>query len=410
MDEMHVRTLLSELADAEAPPARVDIDLAVNRGRRDRRWRQAISGGSTLAIAAVAGAVVTLVAVPGSGTAVTPHAGGPGTPVRSASATPSAGTTPSASATVSSSTLPFVAPKQFDPMVPYASFGWLPAGYTTGGGAGSQLSVNTRSESLSAGYGSTGATWFSLQVTVAGACKESGSAALPVLNCNYGDSTSGPMRATSPAADVNGQPAFWVNGSDYAYLFWQYAPGAWSVLGAPTKLPRWPLTPARQAMLHQVAANVRYADTTPIRFPFWFTGVPAGWTANSASFGVTPSGDLAGQGLSLGPAIDPGALGIGVIPTPPGSSCKFIAGQSQHVTLDGVSAVLRTLDEPGKGYQSLCAADVSGLQVYIRLDTTETASNTPLPGAGGLGGALGVARALHLLGADPAFWTTRPLR
>jgi hypothetical protein len=406
VDETRLRTMLSELADTEAPPARVDIGRAISTGRRDRRRRRAAAGGSTLAISAAVGAVVTLVAIPGSRTAGTPDTGRSGSPVPATKATSPVPATSSPSPARSPG--PNVAPKQFDPLMPYASFGWLPGGYTTGGGAGPQLSMNTRSESLSAASGSTGATWLNLRVTVAGACTESGPAALPVLNCDYGDSTSGPMRATSQAAGINGRRAFWANGSDFSYLFWQYAPGAWSILEAPTKLPQWPLIAGRQAMLHQVAASVRYQDTTPIRFPYWLTGVPAGWTVSATSFEVMPSGKLLGQTLGLGPAADPGALELVILPAVPGDSCKFIAGQSQYVTLDGARAVLRTMNVPAN--QSLCASHVSGLKVYISLDTAVPDSNAPLPGVSGLGGALGAGQALHFLGADSANWTASPVR
>jgi hypothetical protein len=390
MDEMHVRTMLGELADAEAPPARIDIPRAVSQGRRNRRWRRVAAGGSTLAISAVVGVVVSLVAVPGSGTAGTPHAGAP------------------AGATSTSGTEPAAAPKRFDPLKPYASFGWLPAGYTTGGSF-VQLAASTQSVQLGAQAGSSPSATISLTVTVAGACTGSGSPSLPVLSCSYNGSRSGPMRATSAAPRVDGRPAFWAEGqAKDGMLIWEYAPGSWSILLVPSKIPAPP--PANeQSVLLQVAANVRYGDTTPIRFPYLFTGVPAGWTVSGTEF-TESSGRLLGQSLSLGPAVDPGALGIAIMPAPPGNSCKFVAGQSQYVTLDGVKAVLRTLSEPGKGYQSLCATKVNGLQVYVDLDTTEPTSNTPLPGVAGLGGALGVAKALHLLGTDPANWTTSPLR
>jgi hypothetical protein len=411
MDERQMQTLLSELADTEAPPARVDIALAVSRGRRGRRLRHAGAGGTTLAIAAAAGAIVTLVAVPGQRTPVSPGAGGSAGP---AGMTVPASPGPSGSAAVSSTPVaspspasgPATAPIQFDPLVPYAWFGWLPAGYTVGGGAGAQLTTGTRSDVLSAGYGSTGSTTIGLTVTVKGACTTSGSPSLPVLNCSYGSGISGPIRAASRAPDVNGRPAFWA--ADVAkggYLFWEYAPNAWSTLTVPSTSPA-----SKQAVLFRVAANVRYGDSTPVSFPFWMTGVPAGWTVTNTSFSVSPSGALLGQSLGLGPAVDPGGLGIDVMPAPPGNSCKFIPGQSQYVTLDGTKAVLRLLNEPGKGYQSLCATSVTGLQVYISLDTTKPASNTPLPGVSGLGGALGVAKALHLLGANPSAWTTSPLR
>ena len=160
MDETDMQMMLRRLADTEASPARVDIRLAVSQGRRVRRWRRAGAGSSTLAVAVAAGAIVTMVVVPGSRTAAVPATGSSASPSPTASPSGEAG----------------VAPKQFNPMVPYASFGWLPPQYTTGGGAGSELATDTQSVSLSAGYGTTGATWFGLEVYVAGVCTQSGPA------------------------------------------------------------------------------------------------------------------------------------------------------------------------------------------------------------------------------------------
>jgi len=386
MDETQVRTMLGELADTEAPAARIDLGRAISRGRRRRRWRRAAAGGSTLAVAAVAGAVVTLLAVPGPGPAVTPNGGA------------------TSGASSAHGTGLVAAPKRFDPLKPYASFGWLPAGYTAGG-ISLQPTAGTQSIQLNAGAASSANAAIFLTVTVADACTESGPRSLPVLHCRYDGSSSGPIRAASAAPPVNGRMAFWAQDqAKSGMLIWEYAPGAWSILSSPSMRSATPPAGLR-TMLARVAANVRYGDRTPIRFPFSITGIPAGWAVSNTEF-TGSSGQLLGQSLSLGPTADPGALGITVAPATPGNSCAFIAGQSQHVTVDGVRAVLRTLSD----YQSLCATDVAGLQVSITLDTTVPNRGSPLPGVSGLGGALGVGRALHLLGADPANWTASPVK
>lgn len=379
-----MRTMLGELADTEAPAARIDLGRAISRGRRHRRWRRVAAGGSTLAVAAAAGAVVTLVAVPGPGTAVMPNAGA------------------TSSASPAHRTGVVAAPERFDPLTPYASFGWLPAGYTAGGFA-VQPTSGTQSIHLSAEVESSPDAAMFLTVTVAGACTESGSRSLPVLHCRYDGSSSGPIRAASAAPPVNGQTAFWARDqAKSGMLIWEYAPGAWSVLTSPS-MHSAPPPAGLRTVLARVAANVRYGDTAPIRFPYSISGIPAGWAASSTDF-TGSSGQLLGQSLSLGPAADPGALGITVVPATPGGSCPFIAGQSQYVTVDGVRAVLRTLSD----YQSLCATDIAGFQVSISLDTTVPNRGSPLPGVSGLGGAVGVAKALHLRGADPANWIAGP--
>jgi hypothetical protein len=393
MDERNVQTMLSELADTEAPPARVDIGRAMTRGRRDRRLRIAGAGGSTLAVAAVLGAVVTMVAVPGPRAAVVPGSGSP-----ASSATSGPGSVA-------------VAPKQFDPLVPYASFGWLPAGSAIGGeGAGSELSTDTQSVSLSAGYRTSGATWFSLEVYAEGVCVRSGTATLPVLTCNTRDAGGPGERASSRAPDVDGRPAFWAaDAAQGGSLFWEYAPDAWATLYVPSHTQAPPAASER-TMLLRVAANVRYADTTPLSFPFWVAGLPANWQVSGAEFTESSSGALLDGTLGLGPAADPDALGLDIQPTYPASSCKFIAGQSSYQTLDGTRVTLRVISEAGNGYESVCGADVRGYLVDNGLETTMPDSNAPVPGEAGLGGVLGISQRIHLLGTDPSGWTTDPIR
>jgi hypothetical protein len=61
--------------------------------------------------------------------------------------------------------------------------------------------------------------------------------------------------------------------------------------------------------------------------------------------------------------------------------------------------------------EMLCSMQpIDGLDVNIYLDMApEEAGAAPLPGSYQLGGAFGVYTRLHLLGLNPANWTTDPL-
>ena len=96
MSEPQIRALFTEIADGEPARSQVDIQLARRRGRaRLRRRRASMAGTSVLAAAAV------VVLAMGVG------------PVRLGSGPPASRP---------------AAPRQFNPLVPYLSFGWLPPG------------------------------------------------------------------------------------------------------------------------------------------------------------------------------------------------------------------------------------------------------------------------------------------
>jgi len=294
------------------------------------------------------------------------------------------------------------APDRLNPLVPYASFGWLPAGYTVGGGNGPQTSSTTRAVQLGAGSG-TGADWVSLEVTAVGACSTRGSSSLPVLNCNYGTSSSGPTRAVSRAAAIHGRPAYWA--ADYGQggsLIWEYAPGGWARLDLPSRAEGPPPASAH-AMLQRIATSVRYGDTTAVKFPYWLTGVAASWPVAGTSYTSPPGGSLPGTDLTLQSAAGDYQVSLYIEPAS-SSTCPFIIGQSQYVTFAGASAVLRV----ASGIQDLCAPDLHGLRVEVS-DLPDSADPW-LPAASGPEGVLGIAHALHLIGADTAAWTIRPLR
>jgi hypothetical protein len=373
--ENTLRTLLRGVADVEVPPPAVNLDLAIAGGRRQRRRRVAAAASSALAVvAAVSVFVATIVAA-------NPRA----------TVTPQTRATASPSATASAVHMPASAPARFNPLVPYAAFGWLPDGYALY--AGTAQAVTTRSIQLVAAP-ANGSGQILLTVDAKGACTGS----VPTsLTCAGTNGSTLRMRSFSAAPAVNGRPAYWAADKYVGgYLVWQYAPGAWASLDVTGPGAAQAPPAAQRPTLRQVAAQVRYGAGTPIAFPFWLR-LPAGWTAGGSFFSQGSSGALLGR-LTVGPPGDPQAADLNV-GTPVPGNCPG----TPDTTLDGAPAVLA---EPGHSpvYQAVCAENVDGLGVYVSLDLKP--DGQPLLD----GGALGLAERLHLLGARVSAWTTRPLR
>jgi hypothetical protein len=412
MDEIAVRDLLERVATEEAPPSRVSVGLARRRGRRRIRLRRVYlpSAAAPVAAAVAVGLIAALSAGVHSGR-LTHHASAP---VR-----------------------PIIAPAQFNPLVPYALFGWLPAGYSVQG-----LANQTNQMSSQLGLtASSRSGQLSLSVYPAGQCRVGGPITIrarrgklkmngmhvrthypAALNCR---SLGGGLPLTGRAPDVNGQHAYWA-AAGFTALAWEYGRDAWALLGyqpgicascqnAPIKhFTRAPTgTPA---MLRKVASRVRYGVSSTVGYGFTIRQLPAAWREGrpDSSYNVASiSGRLVNVGWVAGPAADPTALGIYVSPAGiPGSigSCNYVEGQSRYVTVDGARAIERTIDEPGKHWQSLCASDVRGVQVLILLDLANpNTSDTPLPGSAEVGSVLTVFSHLRLFGADVADWPASPL-
>jgi hypothetical protein len=368
VDEAGVRTLLNQLADTEPPRARIDLDAAIVAGRRGRRWRRVRAGASVLlAAGAAAVAVVALLVGPAQRPG---HQAAGGT----------------------------VGPARFNVLAPYASFGWLPPGFQAGA-VGGTTPRTTAAQLLLVAFSRSAS--IELEAYPAGTCHLAGQ----TLACSAYN-TASPAQGRAP--DVNGHQAYWLKG---AGLAWEYAPGAWSILDWTNANLPWPPARAERTAVLRVAAGVRYGQTTPIRFPYWISGLPAAWRVSEVDYTLV-AGQPVPQTLHLddGPGNSAGLADVDDLQVyvtqaaHSGWSCP--KGSGQHVTVDGVAAVL--VDSPAASReQRLCIPDWRGLQVEVLLAARE---NAPAPDPTGPYGVLAYARMLHPLGPDPAHWTANPLR
>jgi hypothetical protein len=387
LDEHAVRTLLQQAARTPEPPSAVDVDAARRRGSRRLRARRAAL--PVLAVAALAAALT----VPGGLLS--------GHPER----------------TVASPAVD--APWQFNPLVPYASFGWLPPGYSENN---ADLDVNQGATSATdfvsreAAAPAAGRLLY-LQVEARDMCAVNTAADLRAIIRAHGQDQvaclDAAFTATGTAPNINGQPAFWTDHG--AGVAWEYAPDAWAELSlsgiADGGGKAVPPTAATQALLQKVAAHVAYGDTTPLTFAFRLSGeLPAGWQVWRASFDVS-GGRMFGTGITVGPSIDTSALTISASIVTGPAACDSGAGQPAYVNRLGVSWAYIVNNLPRDAQQLLCAtAPVGGLTgVNITMDMDNPESGTPLPGSTQLGGALGVLSRLLLLGPNPATWITNPV-
>jgi hypothetical protein len=422
VDDTGVRALLARVADEPAPPSRVDIAAARQRGRRRIRWHRAALAAAPLAAAAAVALVVSgiIPATLGFGP------GGPG------------GLRPG----------PETARSRFSPLQPYAAFGWLPAGFSTAAGAAmasaNQDQATTLSATLVAGDRATGRL-LTLTVSAAGACQFTGPLRASVLvsedpprlmtktyphglRCSDGTGhrVVTPLRAAAPG--IGGGSAFYLPSGGLA---WEYAPGSWASLtpsaqspGGRDRLHRmyqaaagWAIGPgpagfpatiqsaASRALVRKVAERVSYGATAHIVFPFQLAGRPAGWTVSTASY-VPAGGRLLGTGgLQAGPARYPYALYAGVRPAGTEGKCTINRGQGRFVRVHGAPATL--YPNVLNSGQALYVCDIGGLYVNINLFMTDPKTHRQVPGTSL--GALAIARRMRLLGTDPAAWTTDPL-
>jgi hypothetical protein len=359
MDERSVRGLLEQAASSEEPPSRVDVEFARSRGRRKLRWRRASLAGASVAVVAV---LVAAVATSGSG----------GTAAGRGRAPQTHG--------------PVTAPSSFDPVRPYATFGWLPAGESLVQGTTSFSYV-----SLTAG---SSPAW-SLSVYSADFCNLTSGQVLrrlgmhqqPQLKC-FAAAHGAVYQVTSvAAARVDGHTAFWT--ANQTYLIWQYANHGWAALTSPIR--------DASSVALKVARGVRYgAAGPPVRFQVQSVNMPRGLAVVLVRF-AADAGVLRGYEFVL----DGAGAGAGgaIFSAGPASSC-YSDGQSKRQTINGYQVIVRRIPSPNGPLPDLlvCASDADGLSVTVSTDSHASLDAVSI-----------FRRHLRILGTNPADWTTEPL-
>jgi len=363
MIESQIRAMFAQIADGEPASSRVDPQQAGRRGRARLRWRRAcVAGTSGLAVAAAALAVVMGPARPGPG----PAPAGP------------------------------AAPRQFNPLVPYASFGWLPAGESLIEGG-----ITPAESYMDAGQ--TGPEW-TLAVYARGQCHLTDSAS--VLNC-----PGAKLPLSQRAPDVAGHRAFWTSPG----LTWQYARGGWAQMTIPA--------PNLSAVLHnkdglagtalKIAAHVRYDATTRLIFAARLAGLPGQWQVHNISYYVPDGGRLSAEQYMLTtgrsrfhPHVgDEGvwtdAPYIIVRPAPAHGTCSPHDPSSQNTSeiINGYRVVVKRSHRGGLPVQELCGAHADGLWFDIQVFGAHPSIDV----------ATLFKDHMRLLGTSPANWTTSPI-
>jgi hypothetical protein len=382
MDEKAMRAHFKRAAQAKLPPSTVDVARARKAGRRRLRIRRAGVPAASFAVVIAVGALVAGGVLPTGATsrpaaAVHAHKAHPRKPEHASGP---------------------MAPASFDPLRIYATFGWLPPGFSVV----NPPTPQTATQSFADVNGPDGQS-IALTVFAAHQCSFTGPFWSPPkgtfqftdggkhrrylhsqwypggLLCNWGPQSL--PRPILPAGDLAGSHPAYLMLDDYGHptaLAWQYARDGWAVA-------QW--SGPKPAQLREMAARVRYRSNLRLRFPFRLAGIPASWKVTEAGSQVE-GGKLRGYVLYLGPSQDP--QGITVLIEPPYTDgCVNIGGKTQSVSFDGADGVLRSAG------QEACFGNLHGMYVYVSSDQA--------------GGALGLLRHVQVLGPDPANWTTRPL-
>jgi hypothetical protein len=365
--ERALTELFGQQAGEEPPTIRASIPEAVRSGRKHgRRRRAVIVAAPLLAAVAVLGIAVTTA------------------PSHPAPARPAHHGKPSHALAQ--------APPEFNPLVPYVSFGWLPDGATA-----TQI-TDSRSVVFLDAAGPLKANW-QVSVFARGDC----SLRQATLACRDLTSLQYPM-TTQQAPSIDGFPAYWDDVP--GILIFEYARGGWATLTLYGTDGQADSTEAATAV--HIAQTLRFgAPTGPVLFPAQVTGLPPGWAIRSVQFSYSTQGPLARSyqiaagALLAAPwydATDILAVTISPASQPP-ASCPITPGQSQQTTVGNYPVTILQIpagQEPAE--QSLCAADADGLAVSI-----VTSGNQPPISVSQL------FTQIRVLGPDPARWTTSPI-
>jgi hypothetical protein len=286
------------------------------------------------------------------------------------------------------------APQYFNPLRPYARFGWLPPSSIRADGE----VISQRMMSLGNPAGA------SLALFAAGACHLTGH----TLNC-LPSGNRYPLGRNIAQGDRH--PAYWTApqkargpllGTSPGQLAWQYAVGGWAVLDYAASGHASAVNDAVEIADHVLFG---YRGEPAIRFPVQLTDVPANWQVNcvatsllghvmyAASDVVTAgrmTGSICGDNNPLNaPHFDAGQGAK--------NACAgLIYAHPTPEVINGYQVVLGT--EKTWPNQELCADDAAGTFVWIAIGAHPTLSPASI-----------FAHHLRLLGSNPAKWTTKPI-
>jgi len=369
MLEEDIKSLYDRMAGMEQPPSGISITGAGRTGRV-RLTRRRAAAVATPVLAAVAVIAIALATSVQGGLHETRPAGG---------------------------TQP--APQYFNPLRPYARFGWLPPDSPSSPAGGEVISQKWMS------LGDTSGAFLALYA--AGACHLSGH----TLTCPPSGNRY-PLGRSVALAD--GQPAYWrapakargpFPGSSPGQLAWRYAAGGWAVLDY--------LAPSHRSAIDDavnIADHIRfgYQGEPAIRFPVQLTHVPANWQVNCvatslaghvmyAQSDVVTAGPVTGSSCGDNAPVNAPHFDAG--PGQKNQCAGFIyAGvQSKTEAINDHQVLLITNNKYWPNHQ-LCADNAAGTFVWIATGAHPALNPATI-----------FAHHLRLLGSNPAKWTTKPI-
>jgi hypothetical protein len=379
MTESQIRELFTGIAGGEPEISRVDAELARRRGRGRLRWRRAAAAGTPLLAAATAVAIAVTVGL---------------APAHSRPGIAATGNGPAA-------------PRQFNPLVPYLSFGWLPAGQSLVMGG-----VRRTVVSVEAGRKPYSAHGWDLNVYAAGQCHFTPAA--KTLKCGTALPEVPGKNIVGPAPAVRGHRAWWAgpnrNWWADASLAWQYARNGWAWLFLPNMYrysPQQIAAVKRDAV--KIAGHIRYgAPTRPLVFPAQLTHLPHNWRVSSVVYlrdgkvlrarSYALAASRPSLGADGGLDYQSGLPYFTIDPASRKNPCYRRPGESISEIINGFRVVITHSTAGTTSSQDLCAAHAGGLTLFI----SEPGSHP----------AIGVASLfrshLRLLGGNPANWVRNP--
>jgi len=363
--ESQLREHFARIAEREDASPNVSIAAAASRGRKRLRWRRVRATGTpVLAVAAIA-ALVTLGSAPG-------NIVGPATLLHK---------------TPGSVTPAITAPRQFNLLAPYASFGWLPPGGRPAGGGNTAVAESLDAET-------DGKFAWQLYTYARGACQVQGDADLQ-CTLSAGATQSYPLAGRAPS--VHGRLTFWAGPHPHQAVAWQYGTGGWAVLTNAKTSPQ-----SSQTLL-RIARGVIFGTGTrsPVEFAAQLGAVPTTWRITNVAFRQVSGAALAYEYSFAAHGSNSADLPFVTVSLGRGSCYFYPDGQSVHSAINGYDLVVNTI-LAARGNPTVfqvCVPDADGLFIFISVDGGKPVIQP-----------LTLFSHMKLLGTNPANWVTQPAR